>query len=67
MSDFNPETKNKHMRTMAYFSLAAITGLTALGSYTGTFAPDYVYLAFTGLIVGWQGFSKWGEIQDVKR
>lgn len=64
-SDFNLATKNKHMRRMAYFSLAVISGLTVDGLVTDTFAPEYVYLAFTGLIVAWAGFSKWGEIKGV--
>lgn len=63
-SDFNPGTKNKHMRRMAYFGLAAITALTLRGLTTGIYAPEYVYLSFTGLIVAWAGFSKWGEIND---
>lgn len=63
MSEFNPATKNKHMRGMAYFGLAAITALTLNGIVTGKYAPEYVYISFTGLIIAWAGFSKWGEIK----
>lgn len=62
-SDFSPATKNQHMRRMAYFSLAVISWLTVDGIATGEYAPEYVYLAFVGLIVAWAGFSKWGEIK----
>lgn len=63
MSDFNPATKNQHMRRMAYFSLTMVTALTVKGMVAGSYPPEHVYYAFTAIIAAWAGFSKWGEIK----